>query len=189
MYASGGGTEAFGHLKARSLTAACAALALVAGCPSPDHPAAPEPPPNDPARAMPEGLPPTASPPASAAVEETSDEARFRRELEEARLRNVPPPSPCPAIAAEYARALAEARSCEPGSSSGCRATRMSLADTVESNRFCGCQVRVDPSRTVRLDEIMGRFNLAGCRLAVCSCPQDPGPSCRPMAAGRGGCL
>jgi hypothetical protein len=162
-------------------------VGLLGGCHPSATPLVSEQPPNDPARAVPEGIPPSPAPPDSA-VEETSGEARYRREAEEQRLRKLPPPSPCPAIAAEYAKALAEARSCDPARSSSCSDLRISLASSLEADRFCGCRVRVDGRRTARLDEILARFNLEGCRFAVCSCPEDPGPACQPLAAGGGGC-
>jgi len=167
---------------------AWAALLSVAACPSAERPAVHEPPPNDPERAVPEGLATRALTPDSSAVAETSDEARYRRELAAARARQAPPPSPCPAIASEYAEALARARTCEPAKGGSCGALRMSLAAGLEGNRFCGCRVRVDAKKAARLDEIMGRFNLMGCPMAVCACPEDPGPACRPEKEGGGRC-
>jgi hypothetical protein len=76
----------------------------------------------------------------------------------------------CSALAGEYAAALPAARACLMRET--CSAIRPAAFDG-----GLGCWTLVTDAGAVALDEILGRFDAAGCRVVPLPCPAPPQPA------------
>ncbi len=92
----------------------------------------------------------------------------------------------CTDIAKEYATAWKEAVLCDPAAADACGAQRPIVTYEATSDADAKieglCDVAnggyVSPSRTAALDDILARYDAAGCSLGVCPGPAPYTPTC-----------